>query len=84
MTKDTNIAAIIIILVIFACLSIGLIYAASTFEPFVSSPPQHHPIVQCPDCHLVKQRPSECSHETQAWAWDECVLMEYLHRHPNE
>jgi len=38
----------------------------------------------CPACHLVKQPPSECGHETQAWAWNECVLIEYLHRYPDE
>ncbi len=66
------IAGIVIII------SATLVYAASTYEPFVSAPARHHPIVRCPACHLVKRPPSECSHETQSWAWNECVLIEYL------
>lgn len=38
---------------------------------------------RCPDCHLVKQPPSECGHETQSWAWQECTLVEYLNRNEN-
>ena len=37
---------------------------------------------KCPACHLEPQPKSECGHETQGWAWEECVDMEY--RYPNE
>jgi len=65
---------------IFGGFTIMVIYAAWNFEPFVSDPPKHYPIVRCPDCHLVKQPPNECG-EFTGWLWEECV--DLVHRYPD-
>ena len=76
------------VLIIFAYMVfefVSAIYSYANQEPKVVAMSEKVRLLgRCPACHLVKQPPSECGHETQAWAWNECVLMEYLHRYPNE
>jgi len=77
---NVSVLAAVIIVIVLIDITIIIVHVAATAEPFVSRPPQHYPIVRCPDCHLVKQPPSECDPTAQPWAWDECVLVEYLNR----
>lgn len=78
--RDFKIAARISAVAAVCCLFI--VYTAWSFEPFVSKPAQHYPIVRCPACHLIKQPPSECDYSAQTWAWLECTRLENLY--PNE
>ena len=73
--------AMIVIVLIDLTIVIG--HVAASYEPLGSKPPQHHPILKCPDCHLVKQPPDECGEFTHtAWLWIEC--QDLVHRYPDE
>ncbi len=53
-------------------------YVKGYYQPIKTLKSRYEHFGGCPSCHLEKRPKSECGHETQGWAWDQCVLIEYL------
>ncbi len=71
------------LIISFLILAIGVLadlttYVKGYYQPTELKSKYEH-FGGCPSCHLEKRPKSECGHETQGWAWDECVRIEHLH-----
>lgn len=53
------------------------VYVKGYYQPTQTLKTKYAYFGGCPSCHLEKRPKSECG-ESKGWAWDECVLVEYL------
>jgi len=74
---------IVVVIFVFILIVYQTTYSYANQSTSNYLPEQVRMLGRCPDCHLVKQPPSECGEFVDtAWLWLECTAME--HRYPNE